>query len=435
MRLFHGDGPAVQLEAGNQKGGHYFCPTCDLFLYQTDSISHTYQLKQRSFIDKQNKILKGYYGQENSKKRMLPPLQSLTTKQLQKELSSRGINTSSTTKLELEPLLKKELEGQKRVPIILKNDPVNGVENLNLTKYELASVEPMHDIGGHFANVFEELPHHLSSIKEIKRNCDRRKSLLEVTVKLCGNINNKVICLLKTLIEIQRILYLNEAGWTPQEVLRLHYSCFQHFVWLKEVIGFNLKKITREKLYGKYLHNLLVHAPMQYRMINGQSINCEAEERYFNAIKKISNNTTNFRPGKIIGNLIIRQQIEARVKNTYFTQSTKTTVNSEIDKLNKIIEKSQYNTFFTYEFIKNNPADWQAHLERISVFLVIGEGVWWKKTEFGVEFLDKYDLPHSPTKPAAVLHFRSSDMVKTFSTKLGTYHKPRYCHSNQSYHN
>lgn len=58
-----------------------------------------------------------------------------------------------------------------------------------------------------------------------------------------------------------------------------------------------------------------------------------------------------------------------------------------IDKLNKIIEKSQYNTFFTYEFIKNNPADWQAHLERISDFLVIGEEVWWKKTEFGVELL------------------------------------------------
>ena len=32
MQLFHGDGPAVALESGNQKGGHYFCPSCDLHL-------------------------------------------------------------------------------------------------------------------------------------------------------------------------------------------------------------------------------------------------------------------------------------------------------------------------------------------------------------------------------------------------------------------
>ena len=28
MRFFHGDGPSVQIEAGNQKGGSYFCPNC-----------------------------------------------------------------------------------------------------------------------------------------------------------------------------------------------------------------------------------------------------------------------------------------------------------------------------------------------------------------------------------------------------------------------
>ena len=45
MRIFHGDGPAAQLEAGQQKGGHYFCPSCGVHLFQTDDISHCYQLK------------------------------------------------------------------------------------------------------------------------------------------------------------------------------------------------------------------------------------------------------------------------------------------------------------------------------------------------------------------------------------------------------
>ena len=40
MRFFHGDGPATSLEAGNQKGGNYFCPSCDVHLCLTDDIAH-----------------------------------------------------------------------------------------------------------------------------------------------------------------------------------------------------------------------------------------------------------------------------------------------------------------------------------------------------------------------------------------------------------
>ena len=43
MRFFKGDGPAAAFEAGNQKGGYYFCPTCDVHICLTDDISHCYQ--------------------------------------------------------------------------------------------------------------------------------------------------------------------------------------------------------------------------------------------------------------------------------------------------------------------------------------------------------------------------------------------------------
>ena len=39
-----------------------------------------------------------------------------------------------------------------------------------------------------------------------------------------------------------------------------------HFVLLGEIIGLHLAKVTEEKLYGKYSHNLLVHAPLQFRI-------------------------------------------------------------------------------------------------------------------------------------------------------------------------
>ena len=47
-----GDGPAAALEAGNQKGGNYFCPSCDVHLYLTDDIAHCYRQKFMSVEEK-----------------------------------------------------------------------------------------------------------------------------------------------------------------------------------------------------------------------------------------------------------------------------------------------------------------------------------------------------------------------------------------------
>ena len=279
----------------------------------------------------------------------------------------------------------------------------------------------MHDIGGHICNIIEELPHHLPDNeralfnqildicyrnKDSNRVVDKRKAILFLTVHLDGKVSNKVIRLLKTLTEIQRILYLKENDRTMQEVLRLHNSCFQHTVPMKEVIGFQLKKLTREKLYGKYMHNLLVHSPIQFRIINGRSINCEGEERFFNTIKNITCQTTSYKPGHIIGNCFIRHQVEERCKDKYTFGPKLTNDENEINSLNNLI-KSQYDTIFTYKFIEENPRDWQAHLERISDFLLEGEGVWWIKSQFGVEFNDSSTLDILPLLPK-LQNFRSS---------------------------
>ena len=381
-------------------------------------------MKHRSLTDRQQKILNGRHGKANSIKGNINPLKNLPKHALKEEILSRNIKKNFTTKKELAHLLRNELQGCSRVPVLLKNDPLHGLGNLQLSKYEIASLEPMHDIGGHIHNIFDELSYHLNSNdietfkevlettlkqKQIQRNIDRRKSLLLITAHLDGKINNKVVRLLKTLVEIQRILYLRENERTPQEILRLHNSCFQHFVLLKEVIGYEPKKITKEKLYGKYLHNLLVHAPIQYRLINGRSINCEGEERFFNLIKQITGSTSSMKPGHVIGNCIIRLQVEARSKEKYEYSIQSNEIDKEIAQLHQIIEKTQYNSLFTYEFILNNQPDWQSHLERISDFLKVGEGMWWQKTEFGIEFYDKSSSDNFPTEPQ-ISHFRSSNI-------------------------
>ena len=182
-------------------------------------------------------------------------------------------------------------------------------------------VEAIHDIGWHITNLSDELLKHLSKNdkelllettgiikqqKEISRNVDKRKILLYVIVNLYSKVTNTVILLLKSLADIQKVIYLKEIYRTSQKILRLYNSCYTHFVLLQEIIGFNLVKVPREKLYGKYSHNLLEHALLQFRIINGESINLKERKRFFNTIKNITKPTNSYHPGYIIGNCIVR---------------------------------------------------------------------------------------------------------------------------------
>ena len=123
--------------------------------------------------------------------------------------------------------------------------------------------------------------------------------------------------LLRTLTEIQRILYLPDEYRTATQVLRLHNSCFEHYVLMKEFFSGKLLSVTRDRLFGKYMHNLLVHAPTQYRLVSGVAINSEDEEREFNNIKTLSSGTTHNRPGHLIGNLIVRREVKSRCQEKY----------------------------------------------------------------------------------------------------------------------
>ena len=247
--------------------------------------------------------------------------------QLEAELKSRNVDLTNlkSTKKDLVPQLNKALRGIKRVPILLLHNPVEDLSQIGLARYEIVMVECMQDIANHVDNIVEELPHHLNkkgddkvkftqmieiykAEQEKNRCCDKRKILLQLTQNLRDEIDDFVHMLLRTLSEMQRILYLGDDFRTPKEILRLHNTCFAHFALIKKSMPIGLSsKLTHDKLYGKYMHNLLVHAPIQYRTVSGASINCEDEERIFNSMKNITHSTTNNKPGHVIGNLIVRQ--------------------------------------------------------------------------------------------------------------------------------
>ena len=96
--------------------------------------------------------------------------------------------------------------------------------------------------------------------------------------------------ILKTLCEIQKVLYQQESHRTNENILHLYIQTFLHMILLEMNFEKNIKSMSVRKYFGKYYDAIISHASDQYRIINGRSSNTESDERYFHTIKDISNN-------------------------------------------------------------------------------------------------------------------------------------------------
>ena len=63
-------------------------------------------------------------------------------------------------------LLENEVHGIQRVPALIYNNPLDTLESLNLSKYEILVTEPLHDISNHIKNLYQEIPYHVPKNKK-----------------------------------------------------------------------------------------------------------------------------------------------------------------------------------------------------------------------------------------------------------------------------
>ena len=94
MRFFHGDGPAMQFEAGNKIGGYYSCVGCDAHSTTFDDRAYCFHANRITLSERQPFILKG----EAWKQTQINPLSNLKVAQLRKELEKHGVNTKNKKK-------------------------------------------------------------------------------------------------------------------------------------------------------------------------------------------------------------------------------------------------------------------------------------------------------------------------------------------------
>ena len=369
---------------------------------------------------KQKKVLDGPIASANIKHAKFP-FSNLTKGDLVTELRGRGlIEESHKSKHLMEYALTQKLCGVKMVPALLYGNEFKEIRNI-LPDYEILPVEPCHDIPGHIKNVYTELPHHLNQTekeilehaintsfakKDTKRSVDYRKSIIIVTTYCRGKICSFAQLLLETLVNIQMLLYAGESKRNQKHIFRLNNQLFLHFMLCKIVIGKTLKVLSFRKFFGSYLHALIPHAGLQIRIVSGMTAFAESEERLFQEAKSITKRTSNNQPGNIMSNIILRSQVEEEFKAHVYGEHGESWLKEQSVVSDMYHEmRLEKNTFIKKEFIRKYPQDWQAYLETVSDFIVLGEGTTWQQNTEGVEFLDSENVAAHAMPP--LHHFRA----------------------------
>ena len=162
--------------------------------------------------------------------------------------------------------------------------------------------------------------------------------------------------------------------------------------------------MSKRKMFGKYFHSIITHAPI---LISLRSLNAELQERAFGQANAICRSTSNYHPDHIVNNVVVRFQIEANREK----ENLLSTQNSVVSGLARELQPFT-NTVLPSSLLENNAAQVQSHLERVSDFLLHGQGIWWKKVNEGIEFLDSdKEAGFHPCGPE-LHHFRSSNMLE-----------------------
>jgi len=132
------------------------------------------------------------------------------------------LSRSKQKKDVLQDKLSSLMHGMQRLPSLLFENPTATLLDLSLEKYEISAIEPMHDIGNHIKNLYEEIPSHFpktvqQALKEVieasfrgktqRRIADYRLSLVMLVDMLYRKYSDTNLCkLFSTLLDVQDIL-------------------------------------------------------------------------------------------------------------------------------------------------------------------------------------------------------------------------------------
>ena len=203
-------------------------------------------------------------------------------------------------------------------------------------------------------------------------------------------------------VEISNLCYAHDSVRSPKSILCLHNRTFQHAYYCS-ILFADPKSTTRRRMFGRYYHSIAAHAATMFRIISLRSLNTEQHEQMFQQVKGITKGTSNNHPDHVILNIIHRLHFEQGTDQVIASQE------SQIKSLSKALGPMK-NTIFPESMLKNVSEHYQAHLERISDYVLPGPGIWWKKVPEGIMFLDGSSEEDYKCNGPTLQHFRSTSI-------------------------
>lgn len=436
LRVFVGDNPARQFEAGHQRGGNYSC-ICGICVKMHTNFESTFRRETRSIKERVDILTRGFQGKKFDMKSNINPFQGMKKQEIEDELDQRKIKLDERkerqfSKDELDNMFREEIGGIQRPPALLCHS--TAPENMAaLESYEISNCEPLHDITNVVQNLLVELPlifedqetqKAYQTFKETTvgdKNQIKGSDARLFAVKLAhfsaiqyknGNINYDILTICTCLVDIISICYSKSANRTPKQVLRLYNQCFLFGYLVYFYVG-KPKKLGIKKFYGAHYHSLVTHFPEMYRLFCLRSLIPETEERTFGDLKQISLRTSNRQAKHVVDNCMIR--LKARETNDeHDLMDSFRRQESAISKQAKMLAK-QTNSIIPRSILEERIILAQCHCERIADFLVPGKDVWWTVIEGGhIEFFDGPDETDNRSCGPELHHFPTSNLKREY---------------------
>ena len=417
LRVFSGDGPARQFEAGHQRGGNFSC-LCGIPVKAHQNLECAFQFYSPSLSERVKIFKQGILWKSFSEKN-ISPFTNLKKDSLRNELHARGIDTFEKTKAEMQEELSSILHGIQRPPALLCTD----AQIPSMSYYEIPPCEPLHDLTNLVQNLITELPVHIenkqtqaefekfSSVTVGDKNQLKGSDARLFAVKLAKFASQKfaekkiapeILQLCTSLVDIISICYSHYSERTPKKILRLYNQSFSFSYLCRSIIG-NPQKMTARKFYGCHFHCMTVHAPQTYRIFCLRSLIPEQEERSFGDLRRISLNTSNRQCGKVIENAILRFNAQQRTDRGDSYRKQETMISQQA----KLLPESE-DSKFPVKILQSRPYLFQIHCERIADFLQEGQNTWWSLQGENIVF---HDGPSHPEQHLTSLqHFRSTSI-------------------------
>ena len=305
-------------------------------------------------------------------------------------------------------------------------NPEQCPSQLNLQQYTILDCEPLHDIKGHFLNLFSELTYLFKG--EDRTTCKQVISankgstmtgakchvcMIELFVHLLHRpVSSEILLLVETAVRISELLYMHDADRNTRNILQLYNCVWLHHELCSKLITTFHSGMSYNKLFGAYLHALVAHAPQQLEIVSLRSVNTENQERIFEQAQRSATAASNRHPSNVLSTTVLRLQAKAA-----FIDIADATQNA-----NRIVARSARElpmykgTTITKEFISSRSKSWQCHLQRIAHYLVHGKGVWWEDTHNGYRFFDGSNDPTSHPEGPVLRHFRSTKLQDVFES-------------------